>query len=191
MRITRRMGGVVGVLDRLHWDVAVEATYSRFGERGSIDILALHRESLSGLVVEVKTQLVSVEELARHLDQKLRLAPLIANERFGLRPRHVSKLVVLPNRPTERRRVARHDAVMSRIAPCQDAREIRHWLREPSSPMSGLWFVSSSHLGTARNVRGGPCRVLRPATADVASRDQHHQGPNPRTNPRDGRTDDP
>jgi hypothetical protein len=58
-----------------------------FGERGSIDLLAWHESSRTLLVIELKTELTSVEETLRRHDSKVRLAPGIARERFGwIRP---------------------------------------------------------------------------------------------------------
>jgi transcriptional regulator with XRE-family HTH domain len=144
------VGSVALILERRRWDVAVEVTYSRFGERGSIDILAIHRATSAVLVVEVKTRLGSVEATLRRLDEKARLGALIAAERFGRRPGHVSRLIVLPDRSTERRTAARHSGVFSRSVPVQDGRLIRAWLRAPAAPLAGLWFLSASHSRTQR-----------------------------------------
>jgi hypothetical protein len=44
----------------------LEASYSIYGERGSIDILAGHATTRSMLVVEVKSELMSIEELGHN-----------------------------------------------------------------------------------------------------------------------------
>ena len=67
------------------WDVLPEVTYAIYGERGSIDILAWHPSTRTMLVVEVKTEITSVEELLRRHDAKVRLGPTIGRERFGTR----------------------------------------------------------------------------------------------------------
>ena len=68
------------------WHVEVEVSYSRYGERGSIDLLAWQASSRTLLVVEIKSELTSIEETLRKHDQKVRLAPAVAAERFGWRP---------------------------------------------------------------------------------------------------------
>ena len=65
------------------WDVRVEVSYSEYGERGSIDLLAWHAATGSLLVIEVKTEIVSAESTLRKLDEKGRLAAKVARERFG------------------------------------------------------------------------------------------------------------
>ena len=47
------VAAVALTLESLGWTVAVEVTYSEYGERGSIDLLALRAERRAALVVEV------------------------------------------------------------------------------------------------------------------------------------------
>jgi transcriptional regulator with XRE-family HTH domain len=63
------------------WTAVPEVSYSIYGERGVIDILAWHAATRNVLVVELKTEIVDVQELIGRLDQKRRLAPRIARER--------------------------------------------------------------------------------------------------------------
>ena len=95
------VGEIVGQLRHSRWLTAVEVTYARFGERGSIDVLA-HRPDVGALlIVEVKSELTSLEETLRRLDQKVRLAPEIARERLDGRPSdqpHVSWSCPRPRR---------------------------------------------------------------------------------------------
>lgn len=81
-------GRIVASLTALGWSTAVEVTYARYGERGSIDVLAFRPDARSLLVVELKTELTSLEETLRRLDQKVRLGPSIAAEHWdgGRRP---------------------------------------------------------------------------------------------------------
>ena len=62
-----------------------------------LDILAGHVRSGCVAVIEIKTELVSIEQTARRLDEKVRLAGPIAAERFGWSPHSVSKILVLPD----------------------------------------------------------------------------------------------
>jgi transcriptional regulator with XRE-family HTH domain len=66
--------GAVGFLDRFGWTIRVEVSFAFYAERGSIDLLATRRSDAAVLVVEVKTRLMSVEELLRTLDRKVRVA---------------------------------------------------------------------------------------------------------------------
>jgi hypothetical protein len=135
------VGATIGLLQRLGWVVRAEVSYSKFGERGSIDVLAWHAETRSLLVIEVKTELTSVEETLRKHDEKARLAPKVAREQLGWQARTVSRLPVLPDMSTPRRRVERHEAVLRVACPTRGA-AVRAWLRAPAAATSGLAFVS-------------------------------------------------
>jgi transcriptional regulator with XRE-family HTH domain len=63
------------------WDVAPEVSFSIFGERGSIDLLAFHSTQGLLLVVEVKSALPDLQAMLVTLDRKARLAPRIAQDR--------------------------------------------------------------------------------------------------------------
>ncbi len=65
---------VVATLRRYGWDVVVEYTFSHYGERGSIDIVAWHPETRTLLIVEVKTRIYDVQRLIAGVDRKARLA---------------------------------------------------------------------------------------------------------------------
>lgn len=89
------VGRIAGLLRRHGWEVLTEVTYSEFGERGSIDVLAWHPGRRVLLVVEVKTEIASSEELLRRHDAKVRLGPKIARDRFGWAPTSSARLLVL------------------------------------------------------------------------------------------------
>ncbi len=76
------------------WDCAVEVSYAYFGERGSVDVLAWDAVSETLLVIEVKSEIGSVEETLRRFDVKARLAPRIAAER-GWHPKTIARLLVI------------------------------------------------------------------------------------------------
>ena len=163
-------GAVVRELRRLGWRVEVEVSFSHFGERGSIDILAFHAATGSLLVIEIKTQLTSLEETLRRVDVKARLAPEIARERFGVAPRSVSRLIVLPRSATTYRQIDRHAAVLDTVLPVRGA-AIRTWLRAPVGRLAGLWVVSFTN---ARGGMGGartPDRVRKPVRASTQHRE--------------------
>ena len=129
------------------WTVVPEVTYSVYGERGSIDLLAWHDRSAAALVVEVKSELTSIEATLRKHDEKVRHAPAISIERFGRRPRTVGRLLVLPDGSTERRRVQRADALLGRAYPIRGA-AVREWLRRPDGALGGLLFLADTTRGS-------------------------------------------
>lgn len=123
------------------WEPAVEVTFSEYGERGSIDVLGARRSHLGVAVCEVKTAIGSLEELNRSLDAKVRLAPKLANDRFGFRPRAVGRILIVPDGSTVRRLFERHEASLRAVYPAR-SRAVRAWLRNPAGPISGVWFLS-------------------------------------------------
>jgi len=123
------------------WETQVEVTFAEYGERGSIDILGANRAALAVAICEVKSVIGSLEETNRMLDVKERLAPTIAFKRLGWRPKVVARILILPRDSTVQRVIAAHPTTMSGLYPAR-AREIRAWLRNPSKPIRGIWFVS-------------------------------------------------
>ena len=63
------------------WILAPEVSFSIYGERGVIDILAWHPGLRALLVIELKTDIVDVNELVGTFDRKRRLGARIAKER--------------------------------------------------------------------------------------------------------------
>ena len=108
-------GRMAGLLRRNGWQVLTEVTFSEYGERGSIDLLAWHPATRTLLIVEVKTEIASAEEMLRRHDAKARLAPAIARDRFGQAPATVARLLVVAEGPTNRRRLS--VSRMSLVAP--------------------------------------------------------------------------
>jgi transcriptional regulator with XRE-family HTH domain len=142
------VGLTVVLLHRYEWLTELEVTYSHFGERGSIDILGWRPTARSLLVVETKSEIVSVEATLRKLDEKVRLAGPIGPERLGWPqgggPLAIGRLIVLPGTRTEYRRVARHAALFGQACPTRGS-AVRRWLRDPVGPMAGLLFVTDSN----------------------------------------------
>lgn len=162
------LGRVAELLQACGWITESEVTYSVYGERGSIDLLAWHPATRTLLVVEIKTELTSVEATLRKHDEKVRLAARIADERFGWRATSTARLLVLPNLSTARRRVERHGAVLGTAYPVR-GEVLRAWLRQPTPrdlsvrPVSGLLFVSPAHpvRGRSRSITRKRVRAAR------------------------------
>ena len=128
-------------LRRLRWEPMVEASYSVFGERGSIDLLAGMEDRRAVVVEEVKTSLVSLEATLRKLDEKVRLvAERLCWERFGWSPRSVGRILVLPDDTSARRAVARQAAILEVALPARGP-VVRRWLRTPEGNIAGILFV--------------------------------------------------
>jgi transcriptional regulator with XRE-family HTH domain len=137
------IGAEVATLLRRHgWEVHAEVTFSVGREHGSIDLLAWHPESRTLLVIEIKTEIVSAERLLRSLDVKVRLAPGLVR-RFGWRPLTVSRLIVVAESTTNRRRAGTLRPLLGAEA-ITDARELRGWVRQPTGPLDGLWLWSAT-----------------------------------------------
>jgi transcriptional regulator with XRE-family HTH domain len=162
-----RLGEVVArTLERLGWEVAPEVSYSVYGERGSIDLLCWHAPSRTLLVIELKSELTSIEETLRRFDVKRRLATRIAIERFGWNAAIVGRLLVLPNDRTARRRVAAHALLLERALPNSPA-EVRRWLRDPSGSLEGILFVTDNDDPRGRHGRRARKRVRRAPAASI------------------------
>jgi transcriptional regulator with XRE-family HTH domain len=155
------VAAVVTALKSWGWEVAVEATYSRYGERGSVDILAAHAARRVGLVIEVKTELNSIEETLRLHDVKVRLGPALCFDRFGWRPAMVGRLLVVLESTTARRRFHAKAAVFDTALP-QRGQAIRRWLRSPDGQLNGLWFLPVNDDTNRKRGSGGPDRVRGP-----------------------------
>ncbi|HEU4672062.1 MAG TPA: helix-turn-helix domain-containing protein [Candidatus Limnocylindrales bacterium] len=141
----------VRLLRRLGWLVEVETSYSVYGERGSIDILAFDPRSLTLLVVEVKSELGGIEVTIRKLDEKARLGAAVAGDRFGWRAGTVGRLLVLPATTAARRHVREHAETFEVALPLASA-EVRRWLRYPIGRAAGILFVPSTNPGNQRRV---------------------------------------
>jgi transcriptional regulator with XRE-family HTH domain len=154
---------VIEILRALGWEVLPEVTFQRYGERGSIDLLAWREAERAICVIELKSVVHSYEESQRHLDVKGRLAAHIAQERLGWRPRVVGVVMVVEGTTANRDRLAAIEAIVRAGLPAT-SRRVREWLRAPRQPLRGLWFVRPTHPGTGTRDRVGPRRVRRPGT---------------------------
>ena len=152
------------------WTVRPEHTFSVWGERGSIDILAWHPRLRAVLVIEVKTRIVDVQDLFSTMDRKRRLAMGLARE-LGWQPVSVGSLLVLPEATLLRNAVARHEALFGSALPARGM-QVRGWLREPRGDLRGIWFLLDSHRESTKSRSHGVMRVRkrRPPAARPISR---------------------
>lgn len=142
------------------WTLAPEVSFAIYGERGVIDCLAWNGEHRALLVIELKTDVVDVNELIGTFDRKVRLAPRIARER-GWSAVTVSGWVIVAHGRTNRARLAAHKAVLRAAFPL-DGRSIGGWLRRPVGRISALSTWQESHPGASTVERGALRRVERP-----------------------------
>ncbi len=150
------------------WQFAAEATFSVFGERGSIDVLAWHAARRALLVVELKTEVPDPSGLLTQVDRYRRLAGAPARDR-GWNPRSVSCWVVIAETDMNRRMLARHRTLLRNAFPL-DGRAMRTWLRDPGRPVQGLSFLANAR-GDGTTQRFGPTKRVRvrPETPEEGS----------------------
>jgi hypothetical protein len=139
------------------WIWLSEVTFSHYGERGIIDILAWHPRTRSLLVIELKTELVDPQKLVAVMHRRVRLGRQIA-AREGWDPRSVSAWVVIRDTSTERRRARRHSRLLGGAFP-DDGRAARGWMRRPSGTMSALSFWSYGPSGGTSQTIGRVRRI--------------------------------
>jgi len=150
------------------WVTWAEVSFSVYGERGIIDIVAWHPARRALLIIELKTALVDVNDLLGTMDRRTRLARTIARER-GIDPETVSAWVVLAQTPANHRRLAEHATVLRSAFPL-DGRTMRRWLRDPSGVVAALSFLpaviaTGAAGGADRRERVRPTAVERAASS--------------------------
>ena len=148
-RHTALVDRVVGDLTEWGWTCVTEATFSVYGERGSVDVLAFHPELGVLLIIEVKSTVPEVGRMLATLDRKVRLAPaIVANRDWTVR--RVARLLVVAEGSTNRRRIDEHAATFLAAFPVR-GHDVRRWLARPSveRDWSGLWFPSDDRQAAA------------------------------------------
>ena len=153
---------VIRALTELGWSVMAEATYSEFGERGSIDVFAYRSDKRAVAIFEIKTDIAGIEVTVRKHDEKVRLVVDRLGRRWlGWQPRCVGRVLACPEDRAIRRRVDNHQATFATAYP-RRAAAIRSWLREPFGNIGGIWFLTPNATRLGSHGRGGPRRVRTP-----------------------------
>lgn len=139
------------------WEVAVEVSFSIYGERGSIDVMGWHPATEVVAVCEIKATVPEAGNTVIGTDRKARLAPQIARER-GWSCRGVARLLVVADTTSSRARIERHAATFRAAFPAR-TRECLEWIRDPRGrpPPSGIIFLAarrSRATGSVRRPRG-------------------------------------
>jgi transcriptional regulator with XRE-family HTH domain len=146
--IDARHAGMVEILVRRlaslpDWIVQPEVTFSIYGERGSIDVIAWHPGRRAFLIIEVKSTIGDVGGLVRQVDRYRRLARDIARDR-NWSPAFVGVWVVVADGRTARRRFAEHGTTLRRAFPA-DGHAMEGWIHRPERDVSGLSFLPFAH----------------------------------------------
>ncbi len=160
---------VARLLSGAGWEVRVEESFNFYGERGSVDILAWRPDCRALLVVEIKTELVDLQDTVRTLDMKARVVPRVVRSEHGWVPKDVAAVLVLPDANVHRAAVARHAALFAAALPAR-SRDVRRWLAEPVGPLRGVWFLPNTHRVSTVDSRGCTQRVSRRPKRSTAAR---------------------
>lgn len=151
----------VTLLDSLGWGTRVEVSFNHYGDRGRVDLLAMHPMSATLLVVELKSAIGDTQDLLGRLDVKVRLGRVLAASVGWPTPSRIVAALVIGDSRASRRIVREHDAVFRRFD--LRGRQAVAWLRvpEPEDVHGLLWFAN-----VPRAAGGGIRRVkrVRPVT---------------------------
>ena len=145
------------------WEFATEVSFSSWGERGVIDILAWHAARRVLLVIELKTEIPDPAGLIAQVGRYRRLAPGIGHER-GWDSTSVATWVLVAESDMNRRQLAQRRVMLRNAFPL-DGRALRRWLRDPvcEGAVNGLAFLANAGPSIA-NRRLGPTRRVRART---------------------------
>ena len=157
----------VAVLAAVGWEVAVEVTFSEYGERGSIDVLAWHSATRSLLVVEVKSVIADAQGTLMPLDRKTRLAVKVGRDR-GWGAATISKVLVVRDGSTNRRRVDDLAATFDSAFALR-GKAFRQWLQAPAGSISALVFLPDARQKSTQRIKTARERVNRPRRTVRAS----------------------
>jgi transcriptional regulator with XRE-family HTH domain len=161
------------VIERLasdNWITVPEASFSIYGERGVIDVLAWQPLHRALLIVETKTLLVDLGDLLATMDRRIRLSGTIAAER-GWAPQVVGAWIAVTDTRLNRQRLSTYAELLRSAFPA-DGRQIGAWLREPRTAIRALGFLHRVAVGDLRHVSATPRRVR----AGRTSRPPHDSG---------------
>ncbi len=148
------------------WTSSHEVSFAIYRDRGVIDILAFHPASGSLLVIELKTEMVSFEDLLTTMDVRMRLARTIAADR-GWSAKSVGCWIIVADTAPNRRRLRQHAALIASAFP-SNGKTIRAWLREPRGTVRALSMWRISNVGGANRVPALVRRVRRPRVSQSA-----------------------
>lgn len=117
------------------WEIWPEASFSVYGERGRIDLMAFHPPSGVLEVAEMKSGIWDVQDTLGRLDVKVRLARGVAAQR-GWDVRRVVGALVIGEGRTARRRISHHLLLFAGYE--ARGRAALAFVRRPSDGVNGL-----------------------------------------------------
>jgi transcriptional regulator with XRE-family HTH domain len=174
----RIVEAVVGELRSAGWMVEVEWSFSHYGERGAVDVLAWQPERRALAIVEVKTRVVDLQDLLGTLDRKVRVALKVLPDERGWRPLAVARIVVLPDTSTARDAVGRHAVTFAVALPGRTV-QTRQWMRDPVGDLRSVWFLRNTTAAGgpgADGVSGQRVRVRSRSADALQTRDTSDAG---------------
>ena len=139
------------------WTFRPEVSFSYYGDRGVVDIVAWNERVRALLLVELKTEIVDVGEVLGTLHRKHRLGAQIAAQ-LSWRPAVIGSALLIGDSMANRNRVRAHASTFRAALP-DDGRRLRGWLREPVGELRAISFVSNARHGGGRSAFSTPRRV--------------------------------
>ena len=134
--------------------IVPEASFSEWGERGRIDLLAYYPAAGALVIVEVKTQLLDLQDLFGSLNVKERLSATIA-ERRGWKVSRCVTVLAVANTAANRTVVREHPSLFAEfdsrrltIAGLRLGRRIIHWVRADGGV--GSWLAGRQRVSRRR-----------------------------------------
>ena len=160
------------------WEVVLEYSFNRYGDRGAVDVLAWHAAARALAIFEIKSELDGVESVLRPIDVKARVVPsVIAGER-GWKIASVGLVLVLPDEAVTRRAVARMGKLFDVALPGRTV-AVRRWLRKPDGAIRGLWFLADTPTRRAIRNPGSGGRLVRSRPTEIHAQDGAGGPPSP------------
>jgi transcriptional regulator with XRE-family HTH domain len=154
--------GWAGRLTRWGWQTWPEVSYSRYGERGRIDLVGWHPASGIFLIIECKTALGDAQATLGALDAKARLARFVAHQLGLPAPSEVVPAFIFLESMTTRRHLSNLEPLFRRFS--LRGRSAITWLRRPARPCPpGLLIFSGVNHNTLRGQIARRVRVPRGA----------------------------
>ena len=172
VRVIGRAGSLIRLVDEEHARIVetvaawfrehgyvteTEASFSEWGERGRIDLLAYDPATGTLVIVEVKTQLLDLQDLFGSLSVKERLAATIA-ERRGWKANRCVTVLAVANTAANRTVVREHPSLFADFdsrrltsAGLRLGRRIIHWVRADGG--AGPWLAGRQRVSRRRATR--------------------------------------
>jgi hypothetical protein len=147
-------------LARWGWETWPEVSYSRYGERGRIDLVSWHAAAGALHIIECKTVLGDAQATLGTLDAKTRLARFVAHQLDLPAPAAVVPVLIFLESMTTRRHLAKLEPLLRRFG--LRGQSAITWLRRPADPCpTGLLIFSGMNHNSRRGMSRHRIRVPR------------------------------